>query len=250
VRVRLNIHEWGSANAPTVVCLHGVQAYGRRFRRLAEEQLVPAGYRVLGIDLRGHADSSWAPPWSIEQHVEDVVDTLEGPVTSLGHSFGGRMVLEVAARHPALVERAVLLDPALHVPPARAFESANAELGDLSYATPEDAMADIAAAAPRTPRDFLEEEVASHLRLGDDGRWRYRYAPAAVATMFGDLARPAPPAARCPTLVVVGEETDYVRTEDLAPLGADVVYVPGGHRVLFEAFDETAYAVLAFLRSN
>jgi lipase len=177
-----------------------------------------------------------------------VVETVDGPAIWLGHSFGGRMVLEVAARHPALVERAVLLDPALHVPPARAFESANAERADQSYADPEEAMAEIAAAAPRTPREILEEEVASHLALGPDGRWRYRYAPAAVVTMFGELARPAPPPASCPTLVVVGEETEYVRPEDLEPLDAEVVYVPGGHRVLFEAFDETADAVVAFLR--
>ena len=247
-RVRLNVHEWGFASAPTIVCLHGVQASGRRFRRLAEERLVQRGYRVLGVDLRGHADSGWEPPWSIEQHVEDVVETVDGPAIWLGHSFGGRMVLEVAARHPALVQRAVLLDPALHIPPARAFESANAERADRSYASPEEAIAEITAEAPRTPRDILEEEVASHLALGDDGRWRYRYAPAAVVTMFGELARPAPPPTRCPTLVVVGEETDYVTPEHLAPLDAEVVYVPGGHRVLFEAFEETADAVVAFLR--
>jgi lipase len=246
--VRLNVHEWGSTRGPTVACLHGVQAHGGRFRRLAEQRLVPAGLHVLALDFRGHAGSGWEPPWSIEQHVEDVADTLDGPVTLLGHSYGGRMVLEVAARHPALVERAVLLDPALHAPPARAFEFANVERADHSYADPEEAMAEIAAAAPRTPREILEEEVASHLAFNTDGRWRWRYAPAAVVTMYGDLARPAPPAASCPTLVVVGEETDWVRTEDLAPLGAEVVYVPGGHRVLFEAFDETADAVLAFLR--
>jgi lipase len=246
--VRLNVHEWGFASAPTVVCLHGVQAYGRRFRRLAEERLMRAGFRVLGLDFRGHADSGWEPPWSIEQHVEDVVETVDGPAIWLGHSFGGRMVLEVAARHPALVERAVLLDPALHVPPARALELADAERADQSYASAEEAMAEIAAEAPRTPREILEEEVASHLAFNADGRWRWRYAPAAVVTMFGELARPAPPPARCPTLVVVGETTEYVQPEDLEPLGAEVVYVPGGHRVLFEAFEETADAVVAFLR--
>ncbi len=248
MQVRLNVHEWGSSSQPTVVCMHGVQAHGRRFRRLAEERLVWAGLHVLALDFRGHADSGWEPPWSIEQHVADVVETVDGPVTLLGHSFGGRMVLEVAARHPAFVERAVLLDPALHLPPARASESANAERADHSYADPEEAMVEIASAAPRTPREILEEEVASHLAFNADGRWRWRYAPAAVVTMFGDLARPAPPPASCPTLVVVGEETEYVTPEHLAPLDATVVYVPGGHRVLFEAFEETADAVVSFLR--
>jgi lipase len=247
--VRLNVHEWGDPDAPTVACMHGVQAYGRRFRRLAEERLVPAGFRVLGLDFRGHADSGWEPPWSIEQHVADVVETIGRPAIWLGHSFGGRLVLEVAARHPDLVERAVLLDPSLHVPPARAYALADAERADYSYATREDALAELEAEVPRAPREFFEEEVAEHLAPNADGRLRYRYAPAAVVTMFAELAGPAPPPARCPTLVVVGEETDFVRPEDLEPLGAEVVYVPGGHRVLFDAFEETADAVVGFLRS-
>ena len=38
--MELNLHEWGDPSAPPVVCLHGVSAHGRRFRRLAEESLV------------------------------------------------------------------------------------------------------------------------------------------------------------------------------------------------------------------
>ena len=39
--MELNLHEWGDPSAPPVVCLHGVNAHGRRFRRLAEERLAP-----------------------------------------------------------------------------------------------------------------------------------------------------------------------------------------------------------------
>src|SRR5437773_2152002 len=37
--MQLHVHEWGDAGAPALVCLHGVSAHGRRFRRLAEERL-------------------------------------------------------------------------------------------------------------------------------------------------------------------------------------------------------------------
>src|SRR4029077_16857379 len=62
--MELNLHAWGDVNAPPVVFLHGLNAHGRRFRRLAEEQLADR-FHVLAPDLRGHAGSGWEPPWTL-----------------------------------------------------------------------------------------------------------------------------------------------------------------------------------------
>ena len=64
--MELNLHEWGDPSAPPVVCLHGVNAHGRRFRRLAEERLA-GRFRVLAPDLRGHGNSGWEPPWTLSR---------------------------------------------------------------------------------------------------------------------------------------------------------------------------------------
>jgi len=73
--VQLSVTEWGDPQGPPVVCLHGVTGHGRRFRKLGEERL--ASYRVVGVDYRGHGFSTWEPPWSVEQHVADLVDTAD-----------------------------------------------------------------------------------------------------------------------------------------------------------------------------
>jgi pimeloyl-ACP methyl ester carboxylesterase len=86
--VRLHVRTWGDPSAPRVVCLHGVQAYGGRFRRLAEERLA-SHYHVEAPDLRGHGLSEWSEPWTIETHVADVVETVSEPAVWIGHSFGG-----------------------------------------------------------------------------------------------------------------------------------------------------------------
>src|SRR5437588_9527469 len=118
--MRLHMHEWGDADAPALVCLHGITAHGRRFRRLAEERLARR-FRVLAPDLRGHGRSGYEPPWTIAAHLEDVVETLaEAGVERaawIGHSFGGRLVLELAAREPDRLDRAALLDPVIQVLP-------------------------------------------------------------------------------------------------------------------------------------
>jgi len=58
---------------------------------------------------------------------------------------------------------------------------------------------------------------------------------------------------RVPTLVVLGERSDLVTPEQLSEwrdgLGdlLEVARVPGGHIVLWDAYEETAGAVAAFL---
>ena len=48
----LHVHEWGDAEAPPLVCLHGVTAHGERFKQLAEERWA-RHFHVVAPDLRG-----------------------------------------------------------------------------------------------------------------------------------------------------------------------------------------------------
>ena len=95
----------------------------------------------------------------------------------VGHSFGGRLVAELAARDPERVERAVLLDPALQVLPHVALDLAESERHDVSYASVEDAVQARydAGRVLLAPRDRVIESDRAHLEPGRDGRLRYRY---------------------------------------------------------------------------
>src|SRR4051794_7931186 len=108
--MRLHVDEWGDPGLPTLVCVHGVTAHGRRFERLARDRL-GSRFHVVAPDLRGHGRSTWEPPWSIEQHLDDLVGSVPADARLwVGHSFGGRLVLELAARPPPCVDPGVLLD--------------------------------------------------------------------------------------------------------------------------------------------
>jgi lipase len=251
------VHEWGAADAPALVCLHGVAGYGGRFRKLAEERLA-GRFRVLAPDLRGHGRSEYEPPWSLEAHLEDVVETLERlgarPRVWLGHSFGGRLVLEATAR--GLVERAILLDPAIWIPPPIALERAEGARADESFATVEEAIdrRAVTSSLRHTPRELLEEEMAEHLVRSHDGRLHYRFCPSAVVAAFGEMARPVPAfeSLRVPTLLVRGLSSETVPDvfvevyrDGIGDL-LELVDVPGGHTVFWDAFVETADAIDAF----
>src|SRR5262249_52367330 len=141
-RLRLHLHEWGRSGAPPVVCLHGVTSHGARFGHLAER--LPR-FRVLAPDLRGHGRSGWEPPWRLETHVDDVLETAAAAgvdsASWIGHSFGGRVLIELAARFPERVERVALLDPAIWIPPGNALRAADSVREECIFATPEDAVA-------------------------------------------------------------------------------------------------------------
>lgn len=251
--MKLHVHEWGEPGLPRVVCLHGVTGHGRRFRKLAEERLAQR-YHVAAPDFRGHGRSGWDEPWTLEAHLQDVLDTVTEPAAWLGHSFGGRLAMELIAVRPELVQRAILLDPAIYVPPEFA-EQHSREEGQEKVFTSVDEAIEQWAGLFHTPREILEEEMREHLVEDDEGRLRYRYSQPAVAQIYLELAKRPPPFdhLRVPTLLVVGAESKLVSAAEdesyRAALGdlVQVVVTPGGHSPLWDAFDETAAAVEDFL---
>lgn len=253
----LHLHAWGDPGAPPIVCLHGITAHGRRFRKLAEERLA-GRFRVLAPDLRGHASSAWDPPWDLATHVHDVLETLDDAgvrhAVWLGHSFGGRLVLEAAAVAPDRLEKAVLLDPAIQILPHVAYQLAEEDRNPRTYAVPEEAIDErFELATP--PRELVEEDVREHLVRRPDGRWEYRYCASALVTGWSEMCTPPPPpeTLRVPTLLLHAPAFNLVREEQVADYAAVLgdrlreVRVAGGHIVYWDDFDRTADAIDAFL---
>ena len=252
--MQLHVHAWGDPDAPPVVCLHGVTAHGERFKRLAEERWAEK-FRVLAPDLRGHGRSGYEPPWTFATHVADVLETLDAldvdSANWVGHSFGGRLILEVAAAHPERLRRAVLLDPAIQILPHIAETMAELERKEPLYDSPED-YADRREDSP--PREFVLEDAVLHCEELPDGRLRRRSSQPAVISIYGELASAPPPpdTLRAPTLLIHAPSYGLVREEQLAAYAGRVetLAVPGMHMVMWEAFDEVAEAVERFLLEN
>ena len=248
--------EWGDPSRPALVCLHGVTSHGLHFAKLGER--LSDRFHVVALDLRGHADSPWEPPWNLEQHVADVLEAAPAePAVWLGHSFGGRVAYEVAAAAPERVERLVLLDPAIRLPPhvgRAAAENARKDRSYGSFAEGIDRRYD-ESVLTTAPRGLVEEELSVHLLPDEDGRYRYRYCQSAVVAAYGEMTR-EPPAferVRIPTLLVLGE-TSYLPYDELLDAHRDalgdllaVERLAAGHTVLWDALDDTVGAVERFL---
>lgn len=104
-------HETAGAGR-ALVAIHGNFASRAWWARLLERP--PAGWRVVAPDLPGYGDSA---ALGGELGVPDLADALEGLAASLeldrpviaGHSLGGAVALELAARDPARYRGLVLV---------------------------------------------------------------------------------------------------------------------------------------------
>ena len=249
--MRLHVREWGDPSGAPVICLHGLTGDGRRFRRLAGAL---AGRRVIAPDLRGHGASGGEPPWDTSTHTGDVLETVSAlgieRADWVGFSFGGRIAAALVA---GVVERLCLLDPALSLPPGEALQRALEELGEVSFGSVDEAIqAELDSGLLfRTPRDALEEFVPETLERRPDGRLVPAHSRPMAVVAWSEMTRAAPEPASVPTLLLTAEaswvpvDADRYRAALRDLLTEEVV--PGGHSVLWEAPDETAAAVAAFL---
>jgi lipase len=168
---------------------------------------------------------------------------------------GAKVDVSLAARAPEQLTSVVLLDPAIQILPHVGFDFAQEAALDHSFATVEAAIESRLTSGSPTPREFVEEEAREHLVPSPDGRLRWQFCRAAVVTAYSELCTepPSPSALRVPALLVHASQFGLVRDEQLdeyaSALGEqlELVAVPGGHVVYWDAFDQTAAAVEKFL---
>lgn len=118
----------GQAPQATVLLIHGWASTVRSADLMqgVSQALADAGCRVILPDLRGHGDSTGDFVTSGFREVQDLhlllnhLDTqgqLAGPLGVIGHSYGGGIAIQLAARDPR-TQRALAFSPLADIRPA------------------------------------------------------------------------------------------------------------------------------------
>jgi pimeloyl-ACP methyl ester carboxylesterase len=122
--VKIAYTDWGPKDAPVVICCGGVTNTMFRFNYLAAD--LSSSFRVISMDWVGRGLSGWMSDendYSLAtcaEQLRQMILHLGGkPVTVLGSSLGGSAAIELAARHPRLVESLILNDIGPHMPRSR-----------------------------------------------------------------------------------------------------------------------------------
>lgn len=112
--VRIAVHEWGHRDAPPLLLAHGGFDFARTFDVFAP-LLAAAGWRVVSWDHRGHGDSQHAHLYSWDADLRDAVAVLDAtvgrrPVSAIGHSKGGALMIQLADAEPFRFRNIVNID--------------------------------------------------------------------------------------------------------------------------------------------
>jgi pimeloyl-ACP methyl ester carboxylesterase len=106
--------------APTLVFLHGTA--GDRSDLAHQEARFADAHRVLSIDFPGHGASGARGPLNIQAFAASVEAELSrqgvapGSWVAIGHSLGGLVALELAARSPLAPAACVMIDAPMLIP--------------------------------------------------------------------------------------------------------------------------------------
>jgi pimeloyl-ACP methyl ester carboxylesterase len=206
---RLYVQESGRPGSPAVVFLHGAGASGRMWR---EHTARLAGrFHCLAPDLPGFGRSNQLASASVIESADLVAELIQRRVPPrrahlVGLSWGGGVAHALLARHPELVDRAViddagvlvlswwggrliplgvtLVSPFLHTPPVTALFSGIVGMDEVG-------RADLRASSRRAfRRAFIEGFKPAPFRIAID--------------------------APCPTLLVAGEKETAIRASNAA----------------------------------
>ena len=261
--LKFHYREWGNADAPALVLLHGLTGHARTWDTVA--QAMQDRYHVLALDQRGHGETEWAKDYSwlaMRDGISSFVRALGlHRFSLLGHSMGGGNAYRYAGAYPGTVERLVIDDvgPPIPKPPAPSSEpSAEAPWRD-AFDTKEEMVKFVGAGFPHIQHSELLT-LLYYARQLDDGRWTWGHDPAGFDAINSDPSFPTPEELwalvskiTCPTLVVRGEESTNLSREQAERMMREIpncrlVEIQGvGHEVQWSKPGEFIVAVRDFL---
>ncbi|MFI5222527.1 MAG: alpha/beta fold hydrolase, partial [Bacteroidia bacterium] len=218
--LHLNYKKYGSG-IPLII-IHGFTGSLDNWHTLATEW-GKNGLEVYTLDMRNHGRSPHTEDHSISLMAEDAKDFLSQQNISkanfLGHSMGGKVVMELALKYPALVDKLIVVD----ISP-REYKRLDLELFD--------AIKDLEfekVTSRKMAEDFMKRTISDmgsiqfflkNLERKDSGEyaWKFNYEALLrnAEEMIREISSDHP--FKGDTLFIKGEFSNYIREKDFEPI--------------------------------
>lgn len=275
-RLRLNYVDWGNADAPPLLLVHGGRDHARSWDWVAEE--LRHDWHIIAPDLRGHGDSAWSPDGNYEMSafVYDLAQLVHqlnlAPVTMIAHSMGGNIATRYAGIYPENVRKLVNIEG---LGPSPKMQAERDAIGIQKRFR--QWIDDKRNAAGRTPKryptieaaydrmkaenSYLTDEQARHLTVhgisrNEDGTWSWKFDNYLNIWAIFDMPREDLlsiwQSITCPMLLLYGEKSWASNPEkdgriEHFPTAKVIEYENAGHWLHHDQFDRFMADVKAFL---
>ena len=259
----LHLHclEWGCADAPAMVLLHGIGDNAHIWDDLAAS--LRDRMRIIALDQRGHGRSDRAvpPAYGCENYVADLAVLMEtlspGRAVVGGHSMGALHATAYAAMMPERVSGLIHVDIEPRPPDWNRKYLLNL-YRDLphAYSSIEEYVDEIAKNCPHADPSRMLRYAALALDRDADGRLRCQYDREVLRAFEGYDLRPGLGNIGCPALIVRGAESQVMTrpvTEEMARAipKAQIAEIPdSAHPVMMENPAAFRQNVLDFLNRH
>ena len=275
-RLRLNYVDWGNADAPPLLLVHGGRDHARSWDWVAEE--LRHDWHIIAPDLRGHGDSAWSPDGNYEMaaFVYDLAQLVHqlnlAPVTMIAHSMGGNIATRYAGIYPENVRKLVNIEGLGLSPKMQAerdaigiqkrFRQWIEDKRNAAGRTPK-RYPNIEAAYDRMKAEnsYLTDEQARHLTVhgisrNEDGTWSWKFDNYLNIWAIFDMPREDLlniwQSITCPMLLLYGEKSWASNPEkdgriEHFPTAKVIEYENAGHWLHHDQFDRFMADVKAFL---
>ena len=210
----VKLHSGRSGKGHPVVLLHGLFGSGNNLGSVARS--LQDRYEVHSVDLPNHGRSGW----TVQADLGSIADCLRdwmlhhglASAGFLGHSLGGKVAMQLALAHPALVDALVVADIApVAYPPHHDNVFAGLDAVAAGQCRSRQAAAELMAAHIEEA-DVIQFLLMS-LRREEDGFYRWRFNFEGIKRGYAAV-RDAPVSAapyRGPVQFIKGGESDYIR---------------------------------------
>jgi pimeloyl-ACP methyl ester carboxylesterase len=214
--------EWGPADAPVIVYCGGVASVAMRFNYLASD--LSDSYRLICFDWLGRGRSGWLAAegdYSLATYAEQLRQVIahlgNKPVVVLGSSMGGSAAIELASKHPGLIERLILNDVGPHIPAKRRRRRADTLARHYVFRDPADLLRRVGASQKNDgpASDDIRFNLSFHQTRWseEEGGRIYRHDVRALQAYRRDAQKSLLQWAQwrqfaCPTLLIHGLQSD------------------------------------------
>lgn len=218
-RMKLNFKTYG--NGPALIILHGL--FGSLDNWVSHAHALENDYSVYLIDQRNHGRSPHNEVFDYKSMAEDLHEFMDSEgiyyAHLLGHSMGGKTVMEFAGHYPDRVEKLIVADmgvkkyPPHHTDVLHALSSLDLHAIKTRKEAEDSLMANLKGDVSTV--QFLLKGLT---REGQQNfKWKFNY-PTILANYTHILESVTPETFEKPTLFLSGGNSKYVLAEDRAQI--------------------------------